>query len=93
MFVYRAAFQLAGPQPVYICGVIPPQLQDFVFPFVELYEVPVGPFLQPVSNGSTSVWSISHSFQFCIMYKLAEGAVCPNIQVINEEVKQCWPHY
>jgi len=48
-------------------------------PFVELYEFSVGPFLQPVKvllNGSTSIWSINHSSQLCIVCKLVEGVLC-----------------
>lgn len=28
--------------------LVPPQVQDFALPLVELYEIPVSPFLQPV---------------------------------------------
>jgi len=32
---------------------------------VQLHEIPVGPFIQPVKvDGSTTLWHISHSFQF-----------------------------
>ena len=33
----RAALQLFGPQCVLVHEVIPPQVQDFAFPFVELH--------------------------------------------------------
>lgn len=42
----QAAFQTAIPQQVLVQGVVPPQVQDFAFPFVELYEVCVCLFLQ-----------------------------------------------
>lgn len=51
------------------------------FFFVELHEVPVGPFVGHSSevplNGITSIWCIIHSPQICILYKFAEGAPCP----------------
>lgn len=46
--------------------------------------------LQPVKvpmNSSTTLWLISRSFWSCIVIKLAEGALCPVIQVIRENVK------
>ena len=52
------------------------QMQDIALAFVELQEIPVGPSLQPVKvplNGSTPIWCIDHSSQFCITCKLAEG--------------------
>jgi len=60
----RAAFHLIGLQPIQVRGVIPLQVQDFV----ELHEIPVGPFLQPVEvplDGSTTSWSMNSSSQFC----------------------------
>lgn len=48
-------------------------------------------FLHPLEvplNGSTSVWCISRSSQFHIIFIFAEGAFCPIIQVINEDAKQ-----
>ena len=45
-------------------------------PFVELHEIPAGPFLQPVQdplNSSTTAWCINHLSQFCTICKLAEG--------------------
>ena len=71
-------------------GVIPPQMQNFV----ELREVPLSPILQPVEvplNGSTTIWCISHPSQFCIICELAEGALCPIVHIINEDVEQYCP--
>lgn len=34
-------------------------------------------------NVSTSMWFISHSPQFCIIYNLAGGALCPVVQVVR----------
>lgn len=44
-------------------------------------------------NVSTLLWYVSHSSQFCIICKHAEGAFCPIVQVISEDVKQYWPQY
>ena len=73
-------------------------MQIFAVPLAELYEVPVSPFLQPVVvplDGSTTLWSISHSSRFGVISKLAEDTFCTIIQIINEDVKQdrtqYWP--
>ena len=90
----KAAFQLGGPQQVRVPEVVPPQ--DFALPLVELHEVPASPFLQPVEvplDGSTTLWPISQSSQFCVICKLAEGTLWPIIQIINEDVEQDWTQY
>ena len=83
---------------LYWChGVVPPQVQDPAFALVELHQVPLCPTLQPVQvslNGSTAFWTISQSPQFCIISKLAEGTLCPFIQVIDEgeqDRAEYWP--
>ncbi|KAK4828339.1 hypothetical protein QYF61_026000 [Mycteria americana] len=82
VLVCQAAFQTDSPQSVLVHGVsspghgIPPQVQDFALPLVELHEVPVSPFLQPV--------------EFCIISKLAECAPCPIIQAIMKDAEQDW---
>ena len=65
-------------------------------PSVEHDDVPVSPFLQPVKvslNGSTSVWCVIHSSQFCIICKHTESALCPTMEVINEDLIQYWLQY
>ncbi|GAB0175715.1 cAMP-dependent protein kinase inhibitor alpha [Grus japonensis] len=92
----QAAFQLGSPQHVLVPGVVPPQVQDFPLPFVELHEVPDSPFLQPVKippDGSMILWFISLCSQFGVICKLAEGTLYPIIQIINEDVKQDWTQY
>ena len=92
----KAAFQPFGPQPILVHEVIPLQVQDFVFSFDGLHEIPVSPFLQPVEvplDGSMTLWCISRSSQFCVISKLAHGALCPIIQIINEDVEQDWTQY
>ena len=66
--------------------VIPPQEQDLAFPFVEFYEIPID--VPP--NRSMTIWSINLSSQFHVVCKLAEGALGPIIQAINEDGKQFW---
>lgn len=44
----RTAFQLSGRQHVLVPGAVPPQTQDFKFVLVELHEVSLISFLQPV---------------------------------------------
>lgn len=85
----RAAFQPVGPRYVLVHGVVPPQMHDFSLPLVEPNEIPCCPILQPVLvplNGSTTIWCMSYSFQFCILCEVAEGAPCPRIQVRCEAV-------
>ena len=84
------AFQHNVPQTVLLhCG-IPSQVQVFTL-LIGLHEIPVNIFLQPVEislDGSSSVCHIiSHSSQFGVINKLAEGTVCPIIQVINEDIR------
>ena len=52
----KAAFQMVGPQPVLLSGVIPTQMQDFAFSLVELREIPLILIIQSVKvplNGNT----------------------------------------
>jgi len=67
---------------IYWCLSMSParRVQVSAPPFVELHDVPVSPFLQPVQvslDSSTTLWRISHSSHFCINRKLAEVALCP----------------
>lgn len=71
-------------------GYFPPRCRILHFS-VELHEVPVIPFLQPAAlNGSTTLWPISHSFQLCVICKLADGKIFPILQIVNEDLKQGW---
>lgn len=88
-------------------GLFPPYIHNFTFLHVELHEVPVRPFLHPVevpldgsmtpaTNFGLSGWqndARNHFSPFYITCKLAEGMLCPIIQAINEDVKQCWSQY
>lgn len=53
--------------------VIPLQIQDLVFPFAELHEVPFGPFLLPVwvpLDGSTTISGLTMPLSFVSSAKL-----------------------
>jgi len=74
----------AAPQYVLVHGVVSPQVQNFALPFVDLHEVPISPFLQPLQvllDGSATPWHISYSLQFCVNGKLAEGTPYPIIHM------------
>ena len=93
VFLYKAAFQRASPQPVLVRGVTPPLGQDFAFPF-ELRD-----FCLPVSLAcrGPSGWQCTHLVcqllpAFCVVCRLAERVLCSIIQIINEGIKQYWPH-
>lgn len=58
---------------------------------VKLQEIPLCPLVQPVEvplDINITTWCTSCSSQFCIICELAEGALCPIVQVINEDVRQ-----
>lgn len=65
------------------------------FPLVEIHEIPLSPVLQPVEiplSGSATFTVLALSL-FCNVCEVAEGSLCPVVQVINEEVKQYWTQY
>lgn len=87
----KSTFQVFIPQHIQLPRFIPSQMQEFIFPSVELRKIRLSPFIQPVKvplKGSTTLWCVSHSSQFHIIYELAESALCPSLRVINEDVEQ-----
>lgn len=42
---------------------------------------------------SPTISSIKHSFLFCFFCRFFEGVLWAIIQVINEDITQCWPQY
>lgn len=62
----------------------PPKVQDLAFPFAELHEIPVDPFLHPIKvhlGSSRTVWSVNHSYQIfiCNAFCWRNGcAICIN---------------
>lgn len=81
------------PQPVAVQRIIPPQVQDVAFLWVEVHEV-LCPVVQPVEflwNSCMPIRCIEHSSPFWILHKLAEGEHHPIAQVTDEDVKQSQP--
>lgn len=77
---------MSGPQYVLLHGVVPSQVQDFAVLLVELHEVLISPFLQPVEvylYGSMTLWHSNHSSQFSVIFRLAAGRVCPIISLMK----------
>lgn len=67
-----------------------------MFPLVELCDVCVRPFLQPVEvplDDHMTLWCIGYSSQFIVICKLAESGLSPTIQIVNEDVEQFWSQY
>ena len=86
----------AGPRQALMYGVIPPQVQDPAFAFVEPHQVSLCPSFQPIQvrlNGSTAFRCIYHTSQNGVISKLAEGTFQIFIQVVDKEVKQGWAQY
>lgn len=53
-------------------------------------------FFEPVEvllDGSRTLWCISLSSRYCVICKLATGALYPTIQVIYEDFEQDWTQY
>lgn len=48
VLIYEDDFQLVGHSLMWFPGFVPPQVQNFLFPFDELQEVPASAFLQPM---------------------------------------------
>jgi len=63
---------------------------------VESLQIPLCPADQPVQislNCNTDFWCVSHSSQFPVISELTEDALCPFIQVIDEDVEQGQTQY
>lgn len=78
--IFQSFFPAVCSQQVLEPGLVPPLMQDLVL-LVELHEAPVIPFNQPAE----APWQTSHSSQFLVMCKLAEGTLC---LVLNEDVNR-----
>jgi len=88
---HRTTVQQVSLEPVLVRGIVPPQVQDPTLSLVELHQVPLCPTLQRVQvslDGSTVFQCIHHSSQFCVISKLAEGTLCPFIQLIDYKKKE-----
>ncbi|KAK4806151.1 hypothetical protein QYF61_001078 [Mycteria americana] len=92
----RTALNPFIPQPVWIPGVAPTQVQDLALGLVEPHEVRTGPRLQPVKvplDGIPSLRHVNCTTQLGVICKLAEGALNPTVYVIDEDIKQDWSQY
>lgn len=80
---HQAAFHWVDP--AYIAAVVPPQPRTLHFPLLNTR------FLS--AHGSVTLFGTSHSSQSRVISNLAEGTLCPFIQIINEGLEQDWSHY
>ena len=74
-----------------VLWITPAQVEDSVFPSIELYDISVSLFCQPVEVSlidSPLIWCCYS--QFYINHKIPMGTLCPIIQIINEDVKKYW---
>lgn len=61
-------------------------MKDLALLLIEVNEVPASPFLQLAKvtvDSSSTLWLISHPFQFCVISKLTEGKLCQSILIQN----------
>ena len=68
----------------------------FMLALVELFVVLVSPFPQPAQiplTSSPALYCIDDSPQLGVLRKLAESALLPTVQVINESIKHYWSQY
>ncbi|KAK4829736.1 hypothetical protein QYF61_006445 [Mycteria americana] len=95
-FREKAALSPFIPQPVWILGVAPTQVQDLALDLVEPHEVHMGPllkFVQVPLDGILSLRHVNRTTQLGVVFKLAEGALDPTVCVIDEDMKQYWSQY
>jgi len=75
----QRSFLVGLPQQVLVPEVVPSQVQEFALSHIQLLDVLIGPFFQPLNvplDGNTTLWCTSHSSHFCVMCKLAKGTIC-----------------
>ncbi|KAK4818248.1 hypothetical protein QYF61_009423 [Mycteria americana] len=77
-----AAFQPLFPKPVALHGVVVAQVQDLALGLVEPHTTGLGPLVQ-----------INTPTQLGVICKLADGALDPLVQIIDEDIKQDWPQH
>lgn len=77
-----SSWLFANSQCVLVSGDFLPRSWTLCFPFLnfrDCFTFPVAHFSSTVwisLSGSTTIWYISHSFQFSTVYNFAEGALC-----------------
>ena len=87
----KSLFSQLTLQPVMVLWITPAQVEDSVFPSIELYDISVSLFCQPVEVSlidSPLIWCCYS--QFYINHKIPMGTLCPIIWIINEDVKKYW---
>lgn len=86
-----AKLLLVRPQLALVHGVIPPQVEDSTSLCWTSWghEVPLGPFLQPVSCLCSEGHHQVHQSLFPLLGHLqtCRHALCPIVKVINEDIK------
>lgn len=91
----QSCFPTGQPPHCTVSRVIPPQVQEFAIPSVDLPNIPVTLFLQLVEfllNGNTTIWSVSHFSQFCIFCLASNLTLCCWLQPFQAIVFSP-PHY
>ena len=78
----------------------PASIPDARLPLIELYDIPVGSFLQPVQVPLKGDPALDHLDcfdcfpQFGDIHKFVDNTLCPIIQIVKEDVKkQHWSQY
>jgi len=79
----------------YLCmGLFVTKGRIFYIPSLKFMRFLFCQVLQPVQvslNSSIPLWCINNFSQFHTICRLAESALYHTIQVVNEDVEQCWP--
>lgn len=68
------------------------QVPGFAAPCTDSHQQ-ISPVWSGASEHSTTIWRTDHSYQFCTICELAQGALCPTIQTLEGNVNLCWDHY
>lgn len=83
----KAPFQPAVPSMYWCKRLFQPRCRTWHFALIPFHKVPVSLFLQPMNtslNGSTILWRIIHSSEFCIICKLAK---CNSVPPLRSRTK------
>lgn len=86
-----AAFQL-GKFLAYIC-VWGCSSQDFALPLLKFIGFLPFQTVKVSLDGRTTFYCISHPYQSGVIRNLAEGMLCPIVQLINEGIEKDWSRY
>ena len=92
----RAVLYPYIPQLVVTARIATTQVQDLALGFIEPNEVLLGTLLEPVwvtLNGISFFGCVSYTTQLGVIHNLAEDALDPTTDVIDEDVKEQWSQY